>query len=362
MFQHRLLQHHMLQRRSRLARLVLLFGIVCSLSGSAWGRSVRVFTHSSFNISTAIIEAFSQETGISVEFIEGGDAGETLNRAILTRDNPLADVLFGVDNSLIARARSADIFQPYRSPMLEHVAAEFRFDPDDLVTPISVGYVNFNYDRAWFAERGLEPPQDLDALLEPAYRGLTVVMDPATSSPGLAFMLTTIDRYGEDWLEFWAALRDNDLQVSNGWSSAYYTAFSLYGGNRPIVLSYATSPAAEVIFADDVLEQAPSGNLFCSSCVFEQIEAVGILRGARDLEAAQAFIDYMLSLEFQEDIPLNMFVYPLHQDATLPPAFDAFAPIPDPAERASVNAELLEDTLQDWLEAWTRVVLQGQQP
>lgn len=336
--------------------LLLVFGL-------ASAESLTVLTHGSFNISSEIIEAFREETGIEVSFVEGGDAGETVNRAILTRDHPVADLLFGVDNSLIARALEADLFEPYQSPMLEHVPDDYIFDDEGRVTPVDVGFVNFNVDKAWFESEGLEPPQDISDLTGEAYRGLTVVMNPASSSPGLAFMLTTLDRFGEEgWLEYWADLRDNDLLVSDGWSDAYYTSFSMYGGDRPIVLSYASSPAAEVYFAEEALEDAPTGNLFCERCVYRQIEAVGILWGSENREAAEQFIDYMLSLEFQEDIPLNMWVYPVRQDAALPEVFEDFAQLPDPEHIAEIPSAEIEANLRSWLDLWTRVVEQGQDP
>ena len=339
--------------------LTLLLALALSAS---FAQTLRVLTHNSFNISSDVLEAFTRETGVEVQLLEGGDAGETVNRAILTKGNPLADVLYGVDNSLIARAAQEGIFEPYQSPLLDRVPETYRFSENNLVTPIDVGFVNFNYDKAWFEERGLEPPTTLDDLTKPAYEGLTVVQNPATSSPGLAFMLTTIDKFGEGWLTYWAALRDNGLEVADGWESAYYTSFTPYGGDRPVVLSYATSPAAEVVFAETTPQDAPTGNLFCDACVFRQIEAVGILKGTEEREAAERFIDYMLSVEFQNDIPLNMFVYPVVNDATLPEVFEQYAVVPSEAQIASVPAETVEANLSTWLDAWTKVVEQGRDP
>jgi thiamine transport system substrate-binding protein len=339
-----------------------LFALFVLASSIASAQTLRVLTHNSFNISEEVIQAFTEETGIEVEFLEGGDAGETVNRAILTKGNPLADVLYGVDNSLIARARGEGIFEPYESPMLEKVPERYRFSEDNLVTPVDVGYVNFNYDKGWFEERGLTPPTDITQLTEEPYRDLTVVQNPASSSPGLAFMLATIAKFGNGWLEFWAALRDNGVQVSEGWSDAYYTSFTRYGGDRPIVLSYASSPTAEVVFAETPLSEAPTANLFCEACVFEQIEAAGILAGTQNREAAEALIDFMLSTRFQEDIPLNMFVYPVNEEAAIPEVFERFGQLPEPSHIATLDAEEVEANLSDWLDAWTRVVQQGQEP
>lgn len=336
--------------------------MLLTLSVSYAQETLTVLTHNSFTVSQDVINAFTEETGVEVRFLEAGDAGEMLNRAILTKARPLGDVLFGVDNNLIARAAAEDLFEPYRSPLLENVPEVYQFSEGDLVTPIDVGFVNFNYDKAWFEERDLEPPTSLTDLTDPTYRGLTVVQNPATSSPGLAFMLTTIDRFGEGWLEYWAALRDNDLAVTDGWEDAYYTTFTKYGGDRPIVLSYATSPAAEVVFAETELDDAPTGNLFCETCVYRQIEGVGILRGTDNREAAERFIDYMLSASFQEDIPLNMFVHPANREAAIPEVFEQYAPVPNETQVANVPSERLEANLTTWLDAWTQVVQQGREP
>lgn len=346
----------------------LFFGLLVSLVlfVGGWGfaqnasQSISVLTHNSFNISQETIDAFTEQTGITVNFIEGGDAGEALNRAILTKNNPIADLLFGVDNNLIVRAAAEDIFLPYQSSALADVPERFIFS--DLVTPIDVGYVNFNYDKSWFQDNDVAVPTDISDLTDERYRGLSVVQNPASSSPGLAFMLSTIDRFGDGWLDYWADLRDNDLLVTDGWSDAYYTAFTQYGGDRPLVLSYATSPAAEVVFAEQALDEAPTGNIFCEACVYRQIEAVGILRGTDNETAAQQFVDYMLSVSFQEDIPLNMYVYPVNQNAALPSVFDEYAATPDEAQVATVPSEEVDANLEAWLDAWTQVVQQGRAP
>ncbi|MGL4609870.1 MAG: thiamine ABC transporter substrate-binding protein [Trueperaceae bacterium] len=322
---------------------------------SVVAQTLRVLTHDSFVVSEAIIKAFTEETGIELEFFPAGDAGEVVNRAILTKDNPLADVLYGIDNSLLARAMSENIFEPYQSPELANVADDFEFDTTHSVTPVNVGYINFNVDKAYFEENDLALPKDITDLTTEIYKGLTVVQNPATSSPGLGFMLATIARFGEEsdytWLDYWRELRDNEVMVSSGWSEAYNAAFTRYGGDRPIVLSYATSPSAEA---------GATVNLFCEQCAYEQIEAVGILKGTKDLEAAQTFIDFMLSESFQSDVPSNMFVYPVIENIKLPSDFEQFAVKPSPEQIARLASDSIEENVVRWLKEWTTVVEQGQ--
>jgi thiamine transport system substrate-binding protein len=350
---------------SFVVRYLLLVALLFLLLSFSFSQMLTVLTHDSFAISQEVIDDFTNQTGIEVKFLQAGDAGEVVNRAILTKQRPLADVLYGIDNSLLARALSEDIFLPYQSPLLESVNPRYIFDTSYSVTPIDVGYVNFNVDDAYFADKNLEPPVDIIQLTEEDYKGLAVVANPTTSSPGLAFMLATIARFGETgdytWLHYWADLRDNDVSVVAGWNEAYYTAFTRYGGDRPVVLSYATSPAAEVIFSETPVSEPPTSNLLCKQCSFEQIEAVGILKGTKNLEAAQQFIDFMLSKTFQADITPNMFVYPVLEDTPLPEAF-SFSPIPDEEQTASLPSDYIEKNLKGWLKAWSEVVEQSKSP
>ncbi len=345
---------------------ILAITIVFSLLSIVSAQKLTVLVHDSFSISDGLIAEFTANTGIELEFLAAGDAGQVLNKAILTQKNPLADVLYGIDNSLLARAQLFDIFRIYKSPKLSLVPDSYIFDSQNTVTPIDIGYVNFNMDLAYFKKNNLELPTDIMDLSQEKYKGLTVIEHPATSSPGLAFMLATIDRFGETgdytWLDYWYDLKNNDLLVNDGWSNAYYNAFSRYGGDRAIVLSYSTSPAAEVIFAEEELSSAPTVNLFCTKCAYEQIEAVGILKSSQNLEQAQQFIDFMLSKSFQEDIPLNMFVYPANKNAAVPKEFELYSQKPAAEQIAKLDSALIEENLRTWLREWTAVVEQGKKP
>jgi thiamine transport system substrate-binding protein len=315
-----------------------------------------LLAHDSFLVSDGIIEAFEAAHGIDVQVVTGGDAGETVNRAILTRDAPLADVLYGVDNTLLGRAVNAGIFDPYESTELAAVDVAMRDALSGQVTPIDYGDVCLNYDRRAFADDGPAVPMRLEDLTTAAYRGMLVVENPATSSPGLAFMLATHSRFGSGWLDYWADLVANDVLVVNDWETAYYTSFSggaAGAGDRPIVVSYATSPAAEVVFSETPITEAPTG-VITDGC-FRQVEYAGVLRGTRAPELARRFIDFMLSPEFQRDIPLNMFVFPARTGLELPAEFvDNAAVVESPTE---MDAGLDSEAVQALIEEWTDVVL-----
>lgn len=346
------------RRAVRTAALALLL----ALASPALAQRVVLMTHDSFAVSRAVLEAFTAETGIAVELLQAGDAGAALNRAALTRARPLADVLFGIDEGLLARARAAAVFEPYRSPGLTRVEPALRVADDDLVTPVTAGFVTFNLDRAWFAAQALPFPTSLADLADPRWGRLTVVTDPATSSPGLSLLLGTIGAWGEEAaFAWWAALRDAGVAVRAGWSEAYYGDFTRYGGDRPIVLSYASSPAAEVIFAEGPVDPdaPPTVNLRCAPCSVRQVETAGILAGTPRRAEAERLIDFLLGDAFQADVPLSMFVYPVVAGTPLPDAFERYATAPAADELLPLPAELDGARVDAWIERWTEVVLRA---
>lgn len=317
----------------------------------AAGTTVRLLTHDSFALSDGVLEAFEAETGIDVEVVKGADTGTVVSQIILTKDNPVADAVFGVDNTFLQRTLDEGIFVPYESPALENVLPELAAGLGGQVTPIDYGDVCVNY---WKDELGGTPPESMDDLLDEQFKGKFVTQNPETSSPGLAFMLATIARYGEDgWEDYWQRLRDNDVSITSGWTEAYYTEFTAGGGERPIVTSYASSPVAEVIFGDPKPDEPPTG-IIEDTC-FRQVEYAGILKGTDNLAGSQKLIDFMLSDAFQEDIPLNMFVFPASSTATLPPDFVEHAVVPQTP--LSLPATRIAEMRNQWTDRWVEIVL-----
>jgi thiamine transport system substrate-binding protein len=338
-----------------LAAALALVAAGCGGGGAA--KDVVLLTHDSFAISPAVKKAFEQESGLKLKILKAGDAGEVVTRALLTAGNPEGDVLFGIDNNLLTRALAGDVFVPYTSPALATVDPKWELDPEHRVTPIDHGEVCLNVDKAWYAKRSLAPPASIDDLVDPRYRNQLVVENPATSTPGLAFVLATIARYGKNgWQQYWSKLRANGVLVVDGWEEAYTARFSGASGShgsRPIVVSYASSPPAEVIFRTPRPTTAPTG-VVEDSC-FRQIEFAGILRGAKNEAGAKKLLDFLLSRRFQEDVPLSMFVFPVRKDASLPPAFVKYAVVP--ATPLSLPPAEIEANRERWVDQWTRVVL-----
>ena len=345
------------------AILILLLVVVgvCPVFAQEANKLV-VLTHDSFAMSEEALAAFEAHTGVSVEILRSGDAGQMVNQTILSKNNPLGDLLYGVDNTFLSRALAAEIFAPYESPALEFLREGFIFDDSFRVTPIDFGDVCINYDIAYFEENELELPGSLSDLTKAEYRGLLVAQNPATSSPGLAFLLATIAEFGADgdytYLDYWQDLDANDLLVVDGWTDAYYGEFMVTGrdsGTRPMVVSYASSPPAEVYFSEDPDAGAITGAIVGDNMCFRQVEYVGILAGAANEVAARQFVDYMLSPAFQEELPLNMFVFPVREDVALPAVFAEHALIPE--NPAFVEAADIEANREDWIQAWMEVML-----
>jgi thiamine transport system substrate-binding protein len=319
-------------------------------------RTLTVMTHDSFEISEEVLAAFQDEHGVRVEILKSGDAGTALNKAILAKGAPLADVFYGVDNTFLSRALEEDIFEPYESALLAEIPDEFELDQQHRALPVDYGDVCLNYDKTYFEENNLPPPQNLEDLLKAEYAGLLVVENPATSSPGLAFLLATIGHFGEDaYLDFWEGLVENDVRVVNDWETAYYTEFSRYGGERPVVVSYGSSPPVEVIFAEEPIDEPPTAAVTGDESCFRQIEFAGILQGTQQRELAEAWVDFMLSPVFQEDIPLQMFVFPVNENARLDQTFVDFLDVPE--KTAQVSPEAIAANRETWIQAWTETVL-----
>jgi thiamine transport system substrate-binding protein len=335
--------------------LVSLVLAACAPKGPAM---LTVMTHDSFAVSADVVTAFEQANNVKVTFLMSGDAGVALNKAILTKDAPLADVFYGVDNTFLSRALEAGIYEAYASPLLANIPAEFKLDPQNRALPVDYGDVCINYDKAYFTDHSLAVPQSLEDLTRPEYKDLLVVENPATSSPGLAFLLVTVKHFGADgYLDYWRSLRANGVVVVDGWETAYLTNFSASSGHgpQPMVVSYASSPAAEVFYAETPLTESPTASILAADTCFRQIEFVGILAGTQNRALAEKFVDFMLGVQFQEDMPLQMLMYPTNKDAQLPEVFVKYAQIP--AQPVALDFADIDANRDQWIENWTEVVL-----
>jgi len=330
-------------------------------ASAADSKTVTLVSHDSWAVSKNVLKDFEKQSGYKVRVLKDGDAGQAVNKAILTKDNPQGDVFFGVDNTLLSRALDNGLFQPYTAKGLGTVGSAYQLDADKhRVTPIDYGDICVNYDKAYFSKHKLAPPQTFADLAKPAYKNLLVTENAATSSPGLGFLLGSAAQFGDQgWQDYWKKLKANGVKVVDGWEQAYDQEFSgssggkKAGGDRPLVVSYASSPPAEVIYAKKRPSTAPTG--VATGTCFRQIEFAGLLGNAKNTKGGKAFIDFLLTKEFQQDMPLNMFVYPVVKGAQVPADFAKYGPAakhPETMPPAKIAANR-----DQWVKSWTSLVL-----
>ena len=317
--------------------------------------TLRVLTHGSFDLPKEQLARFEREAGAKLQIVKAGDAGEMTNKLILTKAKPIADVVFGIDNTLLPRALAAGVIEPYTGPAAQRAAV---VSMDGGVVPVDFGFVALNIDKAWFAGKGLPLPASLEDLSKPAYAKLLVVQNPATSSPGQAFLWATIAGLGEEGaFKWWAQMRGNGVKVVKGWTEAYYTEFTRNGGTRPIVVSYASSPAAEVFYSKEKITESPTANLFLKGSVFRQVEGVALVKGGNPAarQAAGQFIEFLRSAPVQQALQTTMWMYPAEAGVARVDVLKAHASEPlafDNPSAADVAARG-----KGWLQRWTKTVL-----
>ena len=300
------------------------------------------------------LDEFTADTDIDVELLKSQDAGTMLSKAILTAGNPEGDVMWGVDNTLLSRAIEQRVFDSYVSPAVAGLDPRLTsLVRDGEATPVDYGDVCVNYDIAALSAAGVEPPTSFEQLEQPEYASRLVVENAGTSSPGLAFLLASIAKFGDDrWEQFWAELHDNGVLVVDGWNEAYYSSFTRAGGDRPMVVSYGSSPPFEVLFATEPMTEAPTG-VVADTC-FRQVEFAGVLRGTDNPDGARKLIDFLLSERYQREVAMNLFVFPVNPDVTLDPAFAEYATIP--TDPLTLDPAVIDANREQWIDRWTEIV------
>jgi thiamine transport system substrate-binding protein len=326
----------------------------CSSPAGDEPKPLVLVTHDSFALSDGILDKFTKETGIKVQVQSAGDAGQLVNTLVLTKESPLGDVVFGIDNTFASRAVENGVLADYASKDLTSAEDQYLLPEGqgrEQLTPIDNGDVCVNVDHEWFTEHGIPEPATLDDLLKPEYKDLFVTEAANASSPGLAFLLATIAAYGDDgWQDYWTKLMANGASVAASWSDAYYVDFSgpSSDGDRPIVVSYASSPPFEAAEGATV---APTGALL-DTC-FRQTEYAGVIAGTKNEAGAQKLVDFLLSTTVQNDIPESMYVYPVNSKATLPESFVKFAKIA--TDPFVVSPEDIDKNRETWLNQWAAI-------
>ncbi|MCK4247427.1 MAG: thiamine ABC transporter substrate-binding protein [Methanomicrobia archaeon] len=335
----------------RFAALLAITALVLALAGCVSEEieedKLVIYTYDSFvsewGIGPKIVPLFEEAYNCKVEIKAVGDAGDVLNRAIIEKNNPRADILIGIDNNSLSKALKNDILVPYTPKTIDVVPEQFIFDPTYHVVPFDYGYIAFVYDSEI-----ITPPQTFDELLDPKYKKAIILEDPRTSSPGAAFLLWTIAIYGENYLDFWEQLKPNILTITSGWDQAYGMFTS---GEAPIVLSYATSPAYHVEYEDITRYKA----FIPKDGGYLQIEGAGIVKNCAHKELAEKFIDWMLTEDFQREIPLTQWMFPVNSNVELPASFD-YAVKPD--KILYLDSEEIAENLDRWIKNWAELMIE----
>ena len=336
--------------------LALTLAAGCGSSGSdSDPKTLVVATHDSWAMSKDVLADFEKKTGITVKAQPQGDAGQLTNKLVLTKDSPLADGVYGIDNTFASRAVDEGVLSSYGSKALPKSAESFQLGGDaaDKLTPVDYSDVCVNVDDAWFKAEKIPPPKTLEDLTEPAYKDLFVTPGATTSSPGLAFLLATISAEGDGWQEYWKKLMANGTKVTSGWTDAYEVDFTAGGGKgaRPIVTSYSSSPPFTIAEG----ETRPPTRALLDTC-FRQVEYAGVLKGSENPKGMQRFIDFMLDRKFQSAIPDNMYVYPVDRSVPLPKTWEKYAPVaPDPL---MVDPDEVSENRAEWLREWRDITSQ----
>jgi thiamine transport system substrate-binding protein len=322
------------------------------MSASVWAKDLRVIVHSSFDLPKPLLAKFESQAGVKLKIVKGGDSGEMLNKLILTKKAPIADVVYGIDNAQAVKAKAADVLDAYEGASSQ---GESKAEFAGMAVAVDYGFVTLNYDKATVAKRGTPLPKSLEELAQPAYKKWLVVENPATSGPGYAFLLATIANMGEEKaFAWWKSMRGNGMKVAKGWTEAYYTDFSRNGGAYPIVVSYASSPAAEVFYSKEKLTDSPTASLFLPGAVFRQVEGVALIKGGKQRPEAEKFLEFMRSADVQEAMQTTMWMYPM-QNTTK--RADVMKYAPEPAKFESMPAAVIAEKGAGWISRWTKTVL-----
>lgn len=300
-----------------------------------------IYTYDSFvsewGPGPAILSAFEEKTGIKVEVIAAGDANTILSRAISEKDAPQADILLGLDNTLVELAVAEDLIEYYSATNIGNAPQEIIFKDNSMV-PFDYGFFAVIYDSQTLSN----VPTSLEDLTKDEYKDSLILMDPRTSSPGLGFLSWTVAVYGDDYLDYWKRLKPSILTITDGWSQGY-GAFT--NGEAPMVLSYTTSPAYHLAFEETDRYQAA---IFTDGHV-AQIEGAALSKNAPNRDSAVKFLEFILEDDFQNVIPLTNFMFPASEKTMLPEAW-SIVPAVEKIIRpeALFTAEEINKTLDEW--------------
>ncbi len=339
-------------------RIIVLFLVILLLSVGLTGcrqkesaeETLTIYSYDSFvsyGLPDATNKLFEEKYNCKIEYRTFGGVGATLNRLILEKNNPQADLFVGLNMNNLARALEEEIFISYRPENYEVIPEEYRIDKNWRVTPFDgPNSLAIIYD----SEVIKNPPRSFEDLLKPEYKGKLILEDPRSSSPGMGFLLWTIAVYGEDhYLDYWEKLEPTIFHIYPDWTSAFDTAF-VQNKEAPMVLSYDVDPAY-FYYEDEVTRYKA---VIPEEGGWLQLEFVGIVNDSKHQELAQQYMEFMLSREFQENLPLYQWAFPIDTSIQLPECYD-YAVNAD--KYITLPLEDIANKSQIWLEQWIEMII-----
>jgi thiamine transport system substrate-binding protein len=305
---------------------------------------LTVLTYDSFTSEwgpgPAVEKAFEETCGCDLKFVGAGDGAALLARVQLEGANSDASVVLGLDTNLTAAATATGLFAPHGQRAANSLPVAFD-DPNFL--PFDWGWFAFVYDETKLPDA----PTSFEELAASDLK--IVIQDPRSSTPGLGLLMWVKAAYGDRAPEIWAALADNIVTVTPGWSEAYGLFLD---GEADLALSYTTSPAYHLIAESDDTKAAAA----FTEGHYMQVEVAGKLVAAPQPELADAFLAFMGSDAFQTIIPTTNWMYPAHMPAAgLPEGFEQMiTPETSLLFSAGEAQAARQGALDEWLTALSR--------
>lgn len=334
-------------------KLTILFVHILLLIYSSFAQAtseIRLITYNSFNLPKKLIQQFEKNNNTTIKIIKAGDNNTLINRLILTKDHPIADVVYGINNNNIYKIIDNNLIQNNQPILNNDIFINLKN-----ISVINYGFIALNYDKEWFTTHKLPLPKNLYDLALPQYKDLLVVENPNTSAVGMAFLLANIAGIGEkNTFNWWLKMRQNGIKITKDWSEAYYKEFTLNGGHYPIMVGYTSSPAAEIFYSKNKLVTPNINNLFLQGAVYEQVEGAAILNQTKQPQLAKKLIQFLQSVDVQNSLVTTMWVYPANKKVLLPKIMQ-YATLPK--MHWAPNPQRIQKYQQNWLERWNQIVL-----
>ncbi|EGR3114079.1 TPA: thiamine ABC transporter substrate binding subunit [Vibrio parahaemolyticus] len=318
---------------------LIALAAITSTSAFAAENTLTIYTYDSFAADWGpgpkIEQAFEAKCGCDVNFVALDDGVSILNRLRLEGGNSKADIVLGLDNNLMAEAKKTGLLTEHNVDTANTVLPNGW--SDTMFVPYDYGYFAFVYNK----EKLANPPKSMKELVETRDDLKVIYQDPRTSTPGQGLMLWMKSIYGDDVTQAWQKLASKTVTVTKGWSEAYSMFLN---GESDLVLSYTTSPAYHLIAEND--SKFATANF--SEGHYMQVEVAAKVKGSKNSELADKFMDFILSDEFQSAMPTGNWMYPV-TDVELPKGFETLSV---PSKSLSFSADEVAKMRKSWIREW----------